>query len=130
VGLGVGKRATLPTVPMIFAARMGPTPKISVRVVPEASTSASVRRPPRSVPCLAYGRRRRGQQALETGSTARRRPSQKAALVPKELCSIDEGSRFRWNASRRSISGPGCVRTRAPAPSYSGPALPKSHPSS
>ena len=28
---------------MIFAARMGPTPKISVRVVPEASTSASMR---------------------------------------------------------------------------------------
>jgi hypothetical protein len=34
-------------VPMILAARMGPTPKISVRVVSEASTSASMR-PPRS----------------------------------------------------------------------------------
>jgi hypothetical protein len=43
VGLGVGKRATSPTVPMILAARMGPMPKISVRVVPEASTSASMR---------------------------------------------------------------------------------------
>jgi hypothetical protein len=43
VGLGVGKRPTSPTVPMILAARMGPMPKISVRVVPEASTSASMR---------------------------------------------------------------------------------------
>jgi hypothetical protein len=33
---------------MILAARMGPTPKIWVRVVPEASTSASMR-PLRSV---------------------------------------------------------------------------------
>ena len=29
--------------PKILAARMGPTPKISVRVLPEASTSASMR---------------------------------------------------------------------------------------
>ena len=43
MGLGVGKRTTLPTVPMILAASMGPMPKISVRVVPEASTSASMR---------------------------------------------------------------------------------------
>ena len=43
MGLGVGKRATLPTVPMILAARMGPMPKIWVRVVPEASISASMR---------------------------------------------------------------------------------------
>jgi hypothetical protein len=42
VGLGVGKRTTLPSVPMILVASMGPTPKISVRVVPEASTSASM----------------------------------------------------------------------------------------
>ena len=39
----VGKRATFPTVPMILAASMGPIPKISVRVVPEAPTSASMR---------------------------------------------------------------------------------------
>ncbi len=43
MGLVVGKRTTLPTVPMILAASMGPMPKISVRVVPEASTSASMR---------------------------------------------------------------------------------------
>src|SRR5215207_3630269 len=43
VGLGREAHHTLPTVPMIFAASMGPTPKISVRVVPEASTSASMR---------------------------------------------------------------------------------------
>jgi hypothetical protein len=40
----VGKRATSPTVPKIVAARMGPMPKIWVRVLPEASTSASMRR--------------------------------------------------------------------------------------
>jgi hypothetical protein len=43
VRLGVGKRPTSPTVPMILADSMGPMPKISVRVVPEASTSASMR---------------------------------------------------------------------------------------
>jgi hypothetical protein len=43
MGLGVGKRPASPTVPKIVAARMGPTPKISVRVLPEASTSASMR---------------------------------------------------------------------------------------
>ena len=43
MGLVVGKRDTSPTVPMIFAASMGPMPKISMRVVPEASTSASMR---------------------------------------------------------------------------------------
>jgi hypothetical protein len=43
VGLGVGNRPTLPTVPMILAASMGPMPKISVRVVPVSSTSASMR---------------------------------------------------------------------------------------
>ena len=39
----VGKRSTSPTVPMILAASMGPMPKILVRVVPEASISASMR---------------------------------------------------------------------------------------
>jgi hypothetical protein len=43
VGLVLGKRSTLPTVPMIFAASMDPTPKIPVRLVPEAATSASMR---------------------------------------------------------------------------------------
>ncbi|MDP9411049.1 MAG: hypothetical protein M3P70_11215, partial [Actinomycetota bacterium] len=39
----LGNRATSPTTPMILAARIGPTPKISVSVVPEASTSAAMR---------------------------------------------------------------------------------------
>ena len=43
MGLVLGKRSTLPTVPMIFAASMDPTPKIPVRLVPEAATSASMR---------------------------------------------------------------------------------------
>jgi hypothetical protein len=37
------ERPTSPTVPMILAASMGPTPNILVRVVPEASTSAPMR---------------------------------------------------------------------------------------
>jgi hypothetical protein len=43
VSLGVGKRLTSPTVPMILAASIGLMAKIWVRVVPEASTSASMR---------------------------------------------------------------------------------------
>jgi hypothetical protein len=43
VGFVVGKRATSPTVAMILAASMGAMAKISVRVVPKASTSASMR---------------------------------------------------------------------------------------
>jgi hypothetical protein len=39
VRLVLGKRPTSPTVPKIVAARMRPTPKISVRVLPEVSTS-------------------------------------------------------------------------------------------
>jgi hypothetical protein len=35
-----GNLLTSPTIPMIFAARIDPTPKTSVRVVPEASTSS------------------------------------------------------------------------------------------
>src|ERR687890_905009 len=42
--LGGETRPVAYPVPMILAARMGPTPKIWVRVVPEASTSASMRR--------------------------------------------------------------------------------------
>jgi hypothetical protein len=43
VRLVLGKRPTSPTAPMILAARIGPMPKTSVRVVPKASTSASMR---------------------------------------------------------------------------------------
>src|SRR5215216_6074788 len=43
VGLGREPPRVAYPVPMIFAASMGPMPKISVRVVPEASTSASMR---------------------------------------------------------------------------------------
>ena len=43
--MGLGREAphVAYPVPMILAASMGPTPKISVRAVPEASTSASMR---------------------------------------------------------------------------------------
>jgi hypothetical protein len=40
----VGNRLTSPTKAMIFAATIGPTPKMSVRVVPEAYRFCSVRR--------------------------------------------------------------------------------------
>jgi hypothetical protein len=43
MSLVLGKRLTLPIAPMILAASIGPTPKISVRVLPEASTSSSMR---------------------------------------------------------------------------------------
>ena len=43
MGLVLGKRATFPTAPMILAASIGPMPKISVRVVPDASISSSIR---------------------------------------------------------------------------------------
>jgi hypothetical protein len=43
VRLGGETRHVAYPAPMIFAARMGPMPKIWVRVVPEACTSASIR---------------------------------------------------------------------------------------
>ena len=54
-----GKRVTSPTVPMIPASRMGPTPKIWVRVVPEASTSASMRPSRTAQPQLSMAEKRR-----------------------------------------------------------------------
>jgi hypothetical protein len=92
MGLGVGKRATSPTAPMILAASMGPMPKISVRVVPEASTSASMR-PLKSVIFLSSvrtsrstseaNRRRRWAEAPPLGRMPRKMlAAQSAESVP------------------------------------------------
>ena len=43
MSLELGKRETSPTIATIFAARIGPTPKISVSMVPEAFTSPAIR---------------------------------------------------------------------------------------
>jgi hypothetical protein len=94
VGLVVGKRATLPSVPMIFAARMGPTPpKISVRVVPEASTSASMR-PFRSAIFLSSV-----LMSRRTSEASRRR------MRDEELCGRGRMPR-RMRAARRAESVP------------------------
>jgi hypothetical protein len=106
VGLVVGKRATLPTVPMILAARMGPMPKISVRVVPEASTSASMR-PLRSAIFLSSvrmshstseaSRRRRRTEAPPLGRRPRR---MRAARWAESDPATPPGTRSRSNPCR------------------------------
>jgi hypothetical protein len=106
VGLGVGKRATLETVPMILAANMGPTPKISVRVVPEASTSASMRSF-RSVIFLSSvrmsrrtseaNRRLRRAEALPWGRMPRR---MRAARWAESVPAIPPGTRSRRSPCR------------------------------
>jgi hypothetical protein len=107
VGLVVGKRATSPTVPMILAARMGPMPKISVRVVPEASTSASIR-PLRSAIFLSSvrmsrkiseaNRRRRRAEAPRWGRMPRRR---RAARWVESVPVTPPGRRSRMSPWRR-----------------------------
>jgi hypothetical protein len=106
MGLGVGKRATLPTVPMILAARMGPMPKIWVRVVPEASTSASIR-PFRSAIFLSSvrtsrstseaKRRRRRDEATPLGRMARK---MLAALSAESVPVTPPGRRSRRSSWR------------------------------
>jgi hypothetical protein len=106
VRLGVGKRVTSPTVPMILAARMGPTPKIWVRVVPEASTSASMRRF-RSAIFLSRARtsrntseakRRLRRAEVPLGRMRRRkRPARSAESFP----TTPPGRRSRRSAWRR-----------------------------
>jgi hypothetical protein len=81
VRLGVGKRVTSPTVAMILAARMGPTPKISVRVVPEASTSASMR-PLRSAIFLSSVRTSR---KISEANRLRRRDEVPLGLMPRTM---------------------------------------------
>ena len=103
----LGKRATSPTAPMIVAASMGPTPKIWVRVVPEASTSASMRafrfaiflssvRTSRST-SDANPRRRRAE-APSLGRMPRR---MRAARAAESFPATPPGRRSRRNACRR-----------------------------
>ena len=105
--LGVGKRVTFPTVPMILAASMGPTPKIWVRVVPEASTSASMR-PSRSAIFRSSvltlrstsdaNRRRRRSEAPPRGRRPRR---MRAAWWAESFPATPPGTRTRKSPCRR-----------------------------
>jgi hypothetical protein len=107
VRLGVGKRITFPTVPMILAASMGPTPKIWVRVVPEASTSASMR-PSRSAIFRSSvltsrstsdaNRRRRRSEAPPRGRRPRR---MRAAWWAESFPATPPGTRTRKSPCRR-----------------------------
>ena len=101
----VGKRPTSPTVPMILAARMGPMPKIWVRVVPEASTSASMR-PFRSAIFLSSvlrsrkiseAKRRRRRAEAPLGRMPRR---MRAALSAESVRATPPGTRSRSSAWR------------------------------
>jgi hypothetical protein len=109
VRLGVGKRATSPTVPMILAASIGPTPKISVRVVPEASTSVSMR-PLRSAIFLS--------SVLTSRSTSEANRRRRRAEVPPR------GRRPRRTRATRSaesfpLTPPGRRSLRSPCRRFS-----------
>jgi hypothetical protein len=105
VGFGVGKRATSPTVPMILAANIGPMPKISVRVVPQASTSASMRsfRPAIFVSSVRMSRRtseasrRRTREEEPCGRMPRR---MRAARSAESVPAIPPGTRSRRSPCR------------------------------
>jgi hypothetical protein len=120
VSLGVGKRATSPTVPMILAARMGPTPKIWVRVVPEASTSASMR-PLRSAIFLSSVRTSRStseanrrRRRAEAPPWARMPRKMRAARSAESVRATPPGRRSRRSAWRRLSA-----RVRSPTRSIS-----------
>jgi hypothetical protein len=92
-------------VPMILAARMGPMPKIWVRVLPEASTSASMR-PPRSAIFLSSvltsrktseASRRRRRAEVPLGRMPRR---MRAALSAESVLATPPGRRSRRSAWR------------------------------
>ena len=71
----LGYRATSPTMPTIFAARIGPTPKISVSVVPEASTSTAMRSSSSAI------RRPRARTSRTTSEASRLRTRPAGCLV-------------------------------------------------
>ena len=84
MGLVVGKRPTLPTVPMILAARMGPMPKIWMRVVPEASTSASMR-PSRSA---IFRSNVRTSRKISEANPRRRRAEVPLGRMPRKMRAV------------------------------------------
>jgi hypothetical protein len=108
--LGVGKRATSPTAPMILAARIGPTPKISVRVVPEASTSASMR-PLRSAIFLSSVRTSRSTS--DANHRRRRAEAPPRARMPRRMRAARSAESVRATPpGRRSPRSP-CRRFSA-----------------
>jgi hypothetical protein len=102
----LGKRPTSPTVPMILADRIGPMPKISVRVVPEASTSASIRRfrsaiflsRVRTSRKISDANRRRRRAEAPLGRMPRRI---RAARSAESVLATPPGTRPRRSAWRR-----------------------------
>ena len=111
----LGKRATLPTVPMIFAASMGPTPKISVRVVPEASTSASMRSFRSAIFLSSVRTLSAGPPMLVDGGG-----------VTRSFAAVCRAGRARLGGSRASRllcrgGGPAGVRAGGLAPGYARP---------
>ena len=101
--LVVVKRATLATVPMIFAASMGPTPKISVRVVPEASTSASMR----SFRSTIFLSSVRTSRKISEASRRRRRAEAPWCRTPRKMRAA------RW-AESLPVTPPGRRSRRSP----------------
>ena len=116
MGLGVGKRATSPTVPIILAARMGPMPKIWVRAVPEASISASMRLLRSAIFLSSVLILSAGPQKLVGGGGTRRSPP---AVVCRAGCARPD----RPRASRLLCrgGGPAGVRAGGLAPGYARP---------
>src|ERR687898_227625 len=118
VGLGWEARHVAYPVPMILAASMGPTPKILVRAVPEASTSASMRPFKSSLfrssvltsrsTSEANRRRRRAEVPPWSRMPRRMRAARGAQSVPV----TPPGRRARRSAWRR-FSAPGRPPTRA-----------------
>jgi hypothetical protein len=109
--VGLAREApTSPTAPKIVAASMGPTPKIWVRVVPEASTSASTGvfrstifrssiRTSRST--SEANRLRRRSEALPRGLMPRRI---RAALSAESFPATPPGRRSRRRSPCRRLS--------------------------
>jgi hypothetical protein len=129
VALGREARHVAYPVPMILAASMGPTPKISVRVVPEASTSASMRpfrsaifrssvrtspkiseanrrrRRPEAPPCALMPRRMRAAQWAESVPATPPGTSSRRSLCKRFSARVRSATRSsRLSESRRSTS--------------------------
>jgi hypothetical protein len=104
VGLSGETRHVAYPVPMILAARMGPMPKIWVRVVPEASTSASMR-PLRSAIFLSSVRTSRSTS--EANRRRKRAEAPPLGRMPRRMLAA------RW-AESVPVTPPGMRSRRSP----------------
>jgi hypothetical protein len=92
---------------MIFAASMGPTPKISVRVVPEASTSASMR-PFRSATLFLSLQRPEFAQDLRSQLTAEPRRGALGPYTTQDTCGSAGRERPGYPAGDEVAQKPVC----------------------